>query len=261
MTTFRFWLSSVVIVAAAFYLLPDIRSIVWILFIPYFIVFIWGIIDLRSQFFLKACFRNKYETSGVCLTFDDGPDPELTNDVLGLLSRFGMTATFFVTGENARKYPEIVKKAASLGHIIACHDLSHSNFSNFRFASTMINDIASAQKIIENIIGKKPLLYRPPVGLANPHLGTALSRLSMHCIGWSRSVRDGGNRSINNIRRIAGLSVKAGNVILLHDNLPRPQYKQEYLSQLEKLLENVKTKGLGTIGIDEMFDIPAYETE
>jgi peptidoglycan-N-acetylglucosamine deacetylase len=260
MTPFRFWISSMVIVVAAFYLLPNVRTLVWLLFIPYLAVLVWGIVDLRSQFFLKAYCRNKDETSGVCLTFDDGPDPDLTNDVLELLSRFAMKATFFVIAEKALKHPALVKKACDRGHTIACHDLSHGNLSNLRFASSMFNDITAARKIIENIIGKRPFLYRPPVGLANPHLGAALARLSMFCIGWSRSARDCGNRRINKIRTIAGLA-KAGEVVLLHDSLPRPEYKQEYLSQLELLLENIKAKGLATIGVDEMFDIPAYEEE
>jgi peptidoglycan/xylan/chitin deacetylase (PgdA/CDA1 family) len=260
MTPFRFWISSMVIIVAAFYLLPDVRALVWLLFVPYLAVLVWGIVDLRSQFFLKAYCRNKDETSGVCLTFDDGPDPDLTNDVLELLSRFAMKATFFVIAGKALKHPSLVKKAYDRGHIIACHDLSHSNLSNLRFASSMFNDITAAQKIIQNIIGKKPLLYRPPMGLANPHLGTALSRLSLFCIGWSRSARDSGNRRINRIRSIAGLA-KPGEVVLIHDCLPKPEYKQEYLGQLEKLLEGIKAKGLATIGVDEMFDITAYETE
>jgi peptidoglycan/xylan/chitin deacetylase (PgdA/CDA1 family) len=258
MTPFRFWLSSVAVVAAAFYMLPGTRHLIWFLFIPYGAVFIWGIIDLRSQFFLKAYTRNKAEKAGLCLTFDDGPDPDLTNDILDLLSRFNAKATFFVIAENAQKHPECVKRAHSQGHFIACHDLSHSVFSNFRFSATMVNDITAAQKIIENIIGKKPLLYRPPVGLANPHLGTALSRLSMYCIGWSRSARDKGNRRIGRIRSISRLA-KAGEVVLLHDCLPRPNYKQEFLAQLEKLLESIKAQGLLTLGVDDLFDIQAYE--
>jgi peptidoglycan-N-acetylglucosamine deacetylase len=258
MTPFRFWISSVVIVVAAFCMLPHVRSLIWILFVPYAVVFVWGIVDLRSQFFLRAFTRNRAETSGVCLTFDDGPDPELTTDVLELLARFDAKATFFVVAEKARRFPYLVKQAHDRGHIIGCHDLSHGNLSNLRFASSMINDIAAAQKIIQNSIGKKPLLYRPPVGLANPHLGTALSRLSMYCIGWSKSAREGGNRRIRNIRAIAGLA-RAGEVVLLHDCLPKPEYKQEYLARLEKLLEDIKAKRLATIGIDEMFDIPAYE--
>jgi peptidoglycan/xylan/chitin deacetylase (PgdA/CDA1 family) len=260
MTPFRFWISSVVVIVAAFYLLPTVRPLILLLFVPYLAVFVWGIIDLRSQFFLKAYIRNRDETSGVCLTFDDGPDPDLTSEVIERLSRYAMKATFFVIAERAVKYPALVKQAHDRGHIIACHDLSHGAFSNLRFSSSMINDFAAAQKIIQNIIGKKPLLYRPPVGLANPHLGTALSRLSMYCIGWSRSARDGGNRRLNKIRCIAKLA-KAGEVVLLHDCLPKPDYKKEYLDQLEKLLESVKAKGLSTLGIDEMFDIPAYQAE
>ncbi len=258
MTTLGFWLVSLAGLAIAFLALPEVRSIVAILTVPYGAVFIWGIFDLRSNFFVRAFIRNKAEPRAVGLTFDDGPDENLTNDILDLLKRFGFHATFFVVGKQARANPEIVKRMVSEGHVVACHDLTHSLASNFRFAGAMVRDIGAAQAIVLAIIGAKPLLYRPPVGLANPHLGRALARLSMACIGWSRSARDGGNRQIGGIRRISALRIRAGDVVLLHDCLPTPDHKREILEQLETLFEKVKKAGLEPAGINELFDITAY---
>ncbi len=258
MTTLGFWLVSLAGLAIAFLVLPEVRSIVAMLAVPYVAVFVWGIFDLRSNFFVRAFIRNKAEPRAIGLTFDDGPDENLTNDILDLLKRFGFSATFFVVGKRAEANPGIVKRMLSEGNVVACHDLTHSLASNFRFSGAMVRDIGAAQAIVLAIIGAKPLLYRPPVGLANPHLGRALARLSMACVGWSRSARDGGNRQPGGIRRISALAVRAGDVVLLHDCLPKPEYKKEILEQLEALFEKVKKAGLEPVGINELFDCAGY---
>ena len=134
----------------------------------------------------------------------------------------------------------------------------HSVFSNFRTTAPLLRDISKAQQIIERIIGKKPLLYRPPAGLMNPHLPKALNKLNMQCIGWSKSAGDAGNRRLSKIYRINTLAGRS-EVILLHDVLPNPKYKQEILNQLKKLCSSITDQNLKAIGVDEMFDIQAYE--
>lgn len=258
MNTFSFWLSSFFCLAAAFALLPQVRVIISILAIPYLAVFAWGIFDLRSNFFIRACIRNKFAEKKISLTFDDGPDPAITGDILDLLGRFGFRATFFVVAEKAKSNPDIVKRAHAAGHIIACHDLNHRLSSNFRFTSALVRDISASQKIIQDIIARKMLLYRPPVGLANPHLATALAVCGMKCIGWSRTCRDAGNRRIKNIKKISRLDITGGDVVLLHDCLPVPEYKAEILKQLELLFERIKKEYFEPVTVDELFEIDAY---
>ncbi len=92
----------------------------------------------------------------------------------------------------------------------------------------------------------------------NPHTLTALKRLGMHCVGWSKSAKDAGNRRLNTIRRIGALAAP-GEVILCHDCLPKPEYKQEILDQVEKLCINIKERNLGSARVEEMFEVEAYE--
>jgi peptidoglycan/xylan/chitin deacetylase (PgdA/CDA1 family) len=257
---FSLWLSSLFCLAGAFVLLPQSRLIIAVLSLPYFAVLAWGIFDLRSNFFVRACIRNKFAENKICLTFDDGPDPAVTGDILDLLDRFGFCATFFVVGEKAKTHPAIVKRAHAAQHLIACHDLNHSLKSNFRFTSALIRDISESQKIVKDIIGKKMLVYRPPVGLSNPHLATALAVCGMKCVGWSKSAHDAGNRNSTNIRKISGIKFKHGDVILLHDSLPVPGNKPELLKQLEILFERIKKEGFEPVGVDYLFDIDAYRS-
>jgi peptidoglycan-N-acetylglucosamine deacetylase len=258
MTPFPFWLISLLGLGAAFAWLPHQRGIILLLAVPYLAVFVWGIFDLKSNFFVRAYARNTGAKNRIAITFDDGPEPGLTSDVLDLLTRFGFKATFFMIGEKAQAYPDIVRRVASEGHRIGCHDLSHGVSSNFRLFAAMLRDIGAAQTILGHIIGAKPLLYRPPVGLANPHLGNALAKLSMQCIGWNRSARDAGNRRIRNIRNISAIPVRPGDVVLLHDCLPRPGHKTEVLKQFELLFETIRNRGLEPVGVDDLFEIEAY---
>jgi peptidoglycan/xylan/chitin deacetylase (PgdA/CDA1 family) len=121
----------------------------------------------------------------------------------------------------------------------------------------LLADIAEAQMVIGEIVGKKPLLYRPPVGLVNPHLHPALAHLGMTCIGWSRSAGDAGNRRTGALRTIGSLA-GTGEVVLLHDVLPRPELREQLLANLRVLFDDIRKKELATETVDAFFEIPAY---
>jgi Predicted xylanase/chitin deacetylase len=258
MTPYTTWTCLSIFTCVAYFLFPEYREVICVLVCALLAVFVRGIISIRSNFFCKALCNKPGETEILCLTFDDGPDPGLTDDVLELLQQYGFSATFFVIGNQALKHPEIVSKAFGLGHTIACHDLNHSNISNFRMSRALLRDISESQRIIEGIIHKKPLLYRPPMGLMNPHVPGALKQLHMHCIGWNKSVRDAGNRRQKRFTLIPQLA-RPGSIVLLHDCLPRPELKKEFLEQLEKLLQAIKENGLRPAGVGELLDLKVYE--
>lgn len=258
LTTYRIWCVTFFISLVLSASLPDYRIYFIALSISHVAVFIAGIFNIRMQFFVRTYYHAPAATGSIALTFDDGPDHSLTIDILEVLKKFAVTATFFVVGDNARQHPDIVKRCFEDGHTIACHDLGHSNLSNFRTTRLQIRDIGSGLDIIQEIIGKRPLLYRPPVGLTNPHTPKALERLHLKCIGWSIRAGENGNRSLINIRKIHTL-VKPGSVVLLHDCLPNPAYKQEILHQIEWLCENIKHEGLNTVGVAELFGLRVYE--
>jgi len=254
---FYAWVITYAACNAALFLIPAFRPLFLGVALLHVAVLVWGITNIRSQFFGKVLFRAAGATKKCALTFDDGPDPGLTSAIVDLLNAYGFKATFFAIGNKARSYPAIVKKAFDAGHCIGCHDLTHAVTSNFRMTESLILDISAAQRIIYTIIGKTPLLYRPPVGLMNPHVPIALTRLNMTCIGWNRRVRDAGNRRIKTLVGLPALA-KPGSVILLHDCLPKPEMKPVFLAQLEKLLQTIKEKGLEPVRVDELFEVKAY---
>ncbi len=221
-------------------------------------VLTWGIASIRSQFFGRVYFRAPGEMHRISVTFDDGPDPSLTPFVLDLLAKHEISATFFAIGEKCRRNGSILRRAVDEGHLVGCHDWDHSPLSNFRLRKKMTEDISRANLVIADAIGRNPALYRPPVGLTNPHTHLALRKLGLHCIGWSASARDAGNRFPGRISRISSLG-NAGDVILLHDCLPRPEYRQAFLTNLSSLLDRLKRHKLKSVNVGAMFNLPSYQ--
>lgn len=219
-----------------------------------------GIVDLRLQFFVPVLWRNPQALSELALTFDDGPDPNLTPAILDLLDRFNCKATFFVIARRVEQYPQLAVAIVRKGHTIACHDLDHRPTSNFRSTQRMLREIDRACTIIKATTGKRPALYRPPVGLSNPHLQPVLEKLQLTCIGWSGSVRDGGNRFIHRLSKMQHLAV-AGTVVLLHDALPNPTHRQTFLAHLEELLVHMEKKHLTSVSVDTFFNVAGYESQ
>jgi peptidoglycan-N-acetylglucosamine deacetylase len=258
LTPFFAWLLSFVVTNAAFVALPRLRYGIAFILLCHFALLAIGIVNVRSQFFGKVYFRGKKNDRRIALTFDDGPDPGLTGDILDALGRHGMKATFFVIARNVERFPYLVKRAFNEGHTIACHDLDHLWTSNFRMTRALFQDIRASQRIIEEVIGKKPRLYRPPMGLMNPHTPIALARLNMVCVGWSERLHDSGNRRLQHLSKMPALA-KPGALIMLHDCLPMPEHKLIFLGHFEKLLKTIREKGLDMVGADELTGLNAYD--
>jgi peptidoglycan-N-acetylglucosamine deacetylase len=223
----------------------------------HFIILYLGIQNLSFNFFLKSLCKKNNAGKRCALTFDDGPDPACTPQVLALLKKFNFQATFFIIAEKALKHPDICRMIVEHGHTIACHDLHHAYTSNFRMSKKMCYEIGQAQSIIASICGVMPRLYRPPIGLSNPHLRTALAKTAMICIGWSRSAGDAGNRLRSSFANFVSLP-QDGAVILLHDVLPVPAYKNEYFSSLEAMMRRLQAEQFEVVTVDKLFSEKPY---
>ena len=203
-----------------------------------------GVKFLSMNIFGKSlCKISGSESEKIFLTFDDGPNPDITPKVLDLLKKYKQKATFFCIGRRAKEHPEIVRAIVEAGHTLGSHDLNHRWTSNFRLTRQMTKEIGESVKILEEICdGEKIIYYRPPFGLSNPHLFAALKKLDLRCVGWSKSVGDAGNRLVSAIEKIDILShCKEGDIILLHDDCPSKNSKL-FLRNLEELLIGLRNK-------------------
>jgi len=251
LTPAHLWSLSLGVFAVLWCALPVCRLPTGILIGLHAAVLSWGVSSIRSGFFGRVFCKGSPRSNAVALTFDDGPDAELTPAVLDLLSEFKATATFFVVARKAAAHSAIVKRMVAEGHSVQCHDLDHSPWSNFRLFGRMRSEIAEARAIIGDITGTPPSWYRPPAGMMNPHVLPALTSLTMRCAGWSRRAVDFGNRSTAALRRIPSLA-GPGEVIMLHDSAPDTARRELFLQSLRLLLQDLQTRGLRCVTVDGM---------
>jgi len=173
----------------------------------------WAVRNLLRKRFLE-----RVRASGcVCLTFDDGPNPETTPRILALLDKAGIKATFFVTGEHAEQYPELVHNLLAAGHEIGEHSYSHKHPWESGLFHTL-RDIARNHRALNRTLGPGVARrFRPPFGKLNfvTMLYTLLGRRPLAF--WNLDPRDYGQMAARAIVDQVLTHLSPGCVILLHD--------------------------------------------
>lgn len=180
----------------------------------------------------------------VTLTFDDGPFPETTPRVLELLKKHDIHATFFVIGryldgdgERAVASRSVLKKTAAAGHLIGNHTHDHSLLTNITH-NQVLEQIDRGSQSIENTIGKKPLLIRPPYGELDDFGMNAVRERNLDILLWNVEAQDMEREDSNAMYKelVHQLAVKDGGVVLLHD------IRWSSIHILERLLEYLDAK-------------------
>jgi len=181
----------------------------------------------------------------VILTLDDGPDPELTPQVLELLKAYDAKACFFVVGRKVREYPELVCQIAAGGHELANHTYSHrERWFWAELWSGAGREIDACSNEITKATGKRTRWFRPPVGMSNPFLYPEVHRRQMQTLGWSTRAKD----AIDGIDTAACAArvideVKPGCVILMHPEWRGPSNTHQGLACLEMVMQGLKNLG------------------
>jgi peptidoglycan-N-acetylglucosamine deacetylase len=189
----------------------------------------------------------------VALTFDDGPDPEVTPRVLDLLDRYGARGSFFCIGARARIHPALVRDIVRRGHAVENHTDRHPN----RFAALTLGglrrEIATAQATFTELAGTPPVFFRAPMGLRSPLLQPVLAGQGLRLASWTRRAFDGlrGDARAGSARLLHGLA--AGDVLLLHDGgAARTSDGQAVvLAMLPGLLAALARSGLRSVTLRE----------
>ena len=181
----------------------------------------------RYSLFLPVISRGQAGVQGIALTFDDGPSPASTPVLLKLLAQHSLLATFFVVGEKAAKYPELIAEIVDKGHTIGNHSWIHDNFLMLRSRKTIRNDIHATQNILQKY-GIRPLIFRPPVGITSPRLVKVLEEEELVTVTFSCRAFDRGNRNIDNLARKILARLQPGNIIMLHDLPPHKEALSDY---------------------------------
>ena len=182
----------------------------------------------------------------VGLTFDDGPDPEVTPHVLELLKQSGNRATFFCVGRRAEAHPDVVADLRAAGHGVENHTYSHPNSFAFRGARGLRLEIEKAQGAIERAGGGRPGLFRAPAGIQNPLLAAVLADLGLSLVSWTRRGFDTMTSDGSRVASRLGRNLRGGDILLLHDfsSARSRSGKPVVLDALPRVLDEMGRRGL-----------------
>jgi len=204
-----------------------------------------GVFVLRLRMFVDAVVRGPSEARGVVLTFDDGPDPEHTREVLDVLDEHDAKATFFVIGKKAEAHPELVKEIVRRGHEVGVHSYGHDRLFALRGTKHVRRDLNRAIVVLEKILGRTPDLWRPPIGHTNPTIARVIDQLELVTVGWSVGARDG-IKAAKPAAVLARVSrgLEDGAIVLLHDASERGTHKPAGVIALREILARIKDRNL-----------------
>ena len=162
-----------------------------------------------------SVYRRTDDQKRIALTFDDGPHPRSTPQILDLLDEFGVAATFFVIGKNAADHPELVRREIGSGHEIGNHTWSHGSVRGLS-EEELTRELISAEKAV-SACGYVPRLFRPPGGCYDDATVDTASRLGYSVVLWSVDTRDWSGVSARQIVNTVRDGVCGGCIILCHD--------------------------------------------
>lgn len=185
----------------------------------------------------------------VALTFDDGPSPKWTPQVLDLLKANGVHGTFFVVGQYARAYPSLVRRIVAEGHTVGNHTYSHPNMTKLS-SSSQAAQLDSATRYISAAItgGYKPCFFRPPYGAYTSTTTTLARTRGMSTVTWSRDTRDWTTPLYLSSTFQQKIVYNATNPlgshpdILMHDGSPG-NYRQNTVNSVQRVITFYRSRG------------------
>ena len=152
----------------------------------------------------------------IALTFDDGPSSVTTPNLLDVLYKEDVPATFFAIGKMAQDHPDIIRRAESEGHIVASHTMYHQNFIHISTAAIQA-DIDETNAVFRSILGHLPAFVRPPYGNIND---AVRSSVGAPIVLWSVDTLDWKDKSTDSILATTMSEIRDGAIILMHDIYP-----------------------------------------
>lgn len=205
-------------------------------------------IDLFLARMASGVFPNvirKGNSGGVYLTFDDGPDPNLTPRLLDSLDALDCRATFFMNGKQAETYPDVVRKAFERGHSIGSHGYTHESLLLVSRHKAM-QDIDRSISVLKGITGEESSLYRPPYGRFNPSLARILRSKSITIVLWSVNPIDYRNAKEEDIVKRTLNRTHERSIVILHDY---GRWATRTLDAVPKIVIGLRCKGFHPLPI------------
>jgi peptidoglycan/xylan/chitin deacetylase (PgdA/CDA1 family) len=169
-----------------------------------------------GQWFGRAFHGLRRGSKQIALTFDDGPNDPYTMNLLDVLSRHNVLATFFLIGKYVKQRPDLVLEIARRGHVIGNHTFTHP-YLTFESGSRIREEVQQCGEAIRDAVGEHSNLFRPPWGARRPAVFRIVRELGLDPVMWSVTGYDWNAPSADYIEQKVTTRIRGGDVILLHD--------------------------------------------
>ena len=191
----------------------------------------------------------------VALTFDDGPHPKYTEQILNLLEQYGAKGTFFLVGKHAEKNPQVVFRMYEEGHEIANHTYTHPFTTS---VPKVMKEIKQTEETLFSITGYSPNLFRPVEGQYTDKLVEEVVKEGYKIVMWSwhQDTEDWKDPGVNKIVNKVLNGIEEGNIVLFHDGGGN---REQTVKALEIILPKLKEQGYKFITVTEMLKLQNEE--
>ncbi|WP_018130138.1 polysaccharide deacetylase family protein [Effusibacillus pohliae] len=174
----------------------------------------------------------------VALTFDDGPSP-YTLQILAILKRYQIRATFFVLGSQAAAHPDWIRQIHEQGHVIGNHSWNHSDLTKLS-KEQLLQQVNATNQLLESLTGERPCLFRPPYGKTDPEVRSAIENAGMTAVLWNVDPADWDLKKTAPVHARVQSGLQEHSLVLLHDGGgPR----QRTVDSLPVLIEHLLQQG------------------
>ncbi|MBR2927195.1 MAG: polysaccharide deacetylase family protein [Clostridia bacterium] len=212
---------------------------------------LWILVSgLKLDSFAQSEVYRSVETDSmkIAITFDDGPHPTQTKQILDILDAYGVKATFFMVGVNVINYPDAARDVISRGHEVGNHTFSHSIMTHLNEAEVK-REMERCEQALAELCDYHPHILRPPQGALNPQVQKCTLEADYSIILWSLDTRDWESKDEEKIVDCVLSSVKSGDIILMHDYIGR---KSKTPQALERLLPELLARGFEPVTVREL---------
>jgi peptidoglycan/xylan/chitin deacetylase (PgdA/CDA1 family) len=189
----------------------------------------------------------------VALTFDDGPHPAFTPQILDILKRYGVRATFFLIGARAERYPDLARRIVAEGHEIGDHTYSHPADLPRKDWDAICREIVKGADAIERVTGVRPKLFRPPRGYLNYRVHTAAQLCGFTVVLWTVSADHHDAPTPEAMAQRVFKLVHPGAIVLMHDGRIPTRWKD--VKALPLILDGLRRQGYRFVTVSELLSL------
>ncbi|MHB1390587.1 MAG: polysaccharide deacetylase family protein [Thermoleophilia bacterium] len=203
----------------------------------------------------RIFYRGRRNGNSVALTFDDGPRSPYTDRILDALKAESVPATFFVLGDNAVRYPQLVRRMELEGHRVANHGMDH-RILMWAGAREAVDQISRGDEALRaaGVIDPAPL-FRAPHGWLSPTAHEAISSRGYRVVGWTKGVWDTANPGVDTIVSRTNEVLQPGSILLLHDGWQGKESeadRSQTAAALPGIIRQAQSRGLKFVTVEQL---------